>query len=145
LAQEVVFRFSIRDESDVAAARLHTRELGQRQGLSRSAVEGLVTAVSEITRNAVVHAEGGEVLLCVAHEGGRSGVVAVVRDAGPGIADIEQAMRDGYSTGDGLGLGLPSARRLVSKFELDSRVPEGTTVTLTQWSTEDGDRGAGVP
>ena len=107
-------------------------------------MEGLVTAVSEITRNAIVHAEGGEVLLCVAHEGGRSGVVAIVRDAGPGIANIEQAMRDGYSTGDGLGLGLPSARRLVSAFDLRSTVPEGTTVTLAQWSPEDGDGGSGA-
>lgn len=123
----------------MAAARRHTRELGQRLGVPLGALEALVTAVSEITRNVVVHADGGELLLAIAREGGRRGIVATVRDEGPGIANVEDAMRDGYTTGNGLGMGLPSARRLVSEFELCSAVPSGTTVTLAQWGPSVGD------
>lgn len=96
-------------------------------------MEALATAVSEIARNMLVHAGGGELFLGSIERAGRVGIVALARDTGPGIADIDEAMRDGFSTGDGLGLGLPSARRLVDEFELSSVVGQGTTVKLTKW------------
>jgi serine/threonine-protein kinase RsbT len=133
VVQEIIFRVALRHESDIAAARLRARELATGRGLLSSAVEALATAVSEVARNVIVHAGGGEILLGTTREAGRLGVVAIARDDGPGITSIEDAMRDGYSTGTGLGLGLPGARRLVDEFELESVVGQGTTVILKKW------------
>jgi serine/threonine-protein kinase RsbT len=126
-------RVLIRDESDVVMARKWTRQLALREGLPENAVEALVTAVSEVTRNVLVHAEGGELFLSVMEDGARRGIAARVRDEGPGIQNLEQAMLDGYSSRGGLGLGLSSARRLVNEFRLTSSDGHGTTVILKQW------------
>jgi serine/threonine-protein kinase RsbT len=131
--QRVVFHLSLRDDSDVAAARRKARELAYEQGLSSSAAEALATAVSEIARNAVIHATGGRLLFALLAEPQRVGVIALTRDDGPGISNIEDAMRDGFSTASGLGLGLPGARRMVDEFELTSVLGKGTTVTLKKW------------
>ena len=132
-APQMVFRVWLRDTSDVAVARAKARELGYAQGFPASTVEALATAVSEVVRNAIVYAGGGEMLLGIARNAGKLGIVAITRDEGPGIASIDEAMRDGHTTGNGLGLGLPSARRLVDDFELSSIVGQGTTVSLTIW------------
>ncbi len=132
--QEIACHLILADESDVGVARRRARELGDEQGLLANSVEALATAVSEIARNVIVHAGRGELLLGVVRDGRRVGVVAVARDEGPGIPNVEDAMRDGYSTGNGLGLGLPSARRLVDEFEIRSAVGQGTTVTLRKWA-----------
>lgn len=132
--QQIVFRQLLRDESDVAVARRKAREIAQRQGLSAGAVEAFTTAVSEITHNVLDHAGGGELLLGLLVSTERVGVLAVAQDEGPGIPNLEDAMRDGYSSGGGLGLGLPGAQRLVDEFELRSVVGEGTTVTLKKWA-----------
>jgi serine/threonine-protein kinase RsbT len=132
-APQILLRLPVRDESDIAAARRHVRELAREHGLTWVDVESLATAVSEIARNALVHAKGGELLLGIREAHGRTGVLAIAQDEGPGIASIENAMRDGYSTGNGLGLGLPSARRLVDEFELRSAVGQGTSITLLKW------------
>ena len=79
------------------------------------------------------YARRGEVLLKLVDEGGRRGILVVVRDEGPGIPDLELALRDGYSTGGGLGLGLPGARRLMDDFDVVSEVGKGTTVTMKKW------------
>jgi serine/threonine-protein kinase RsbT len=129
----IVFRLPIREDSDVAQLRFRIRSLCAQHGFATSAVEALATAASEVARNSIVHAHDGEVLVGTVRDEQRTGVVVVVRDAGPGIGDIDEALRDGYSTGEGLGLGLPSARRLVHQFELRSAVGAGTTVTLTMW------------
>jgi serine/threonine-protein kinase RsbT len=90
-----------------------------------------------VARNIVVHAGTGEILLAVVEERGRRGILVVARDAARGIPDVELAMRDGYSTrGGGLGLGLPSARRLMDEFTLVTGVGEGTTVTMKKWAHE---------
>jgi serine/threonine-protein kinase RsbT len=131
-------RLTLRDESDIVVARRHVRELGERQRLSRVAVEALATAVTEIARNVIVHAESGEVYLRGerAIRGGveRGLVVVVVKDGGPGIPNVEAAMVDGFSTGVGLGMGLPGARRMVDSFEIASAVGQGTTITLEKWA-----------
>jgi serine/threonine-protein kinase RsbT len=124
---------SIRDESDVVMARKRARDVASRQGLSDGAVLAVVTAVSEVARNIVVHALTGEILLTDLEQDGRRGVLVVARDEGPGIPDPERALQDGYSTGQGLGLGLSSARRLMDEFEFTSVVGQGTTVTMKKW------------
>jgi serine/threonine-protein kinase RsbT len=132
-ARKIVVRLALRHESDVAAARRDARALAQELGLTLGSVEALATAVSEVARNILVHAGGGEIMLGIVRNGTQSGIVVIARDDGPGISDIEEALRDGYSTGSGLGLGLPSARRLVDEFELHSIAGQGTTVSLTKW------------
>jgi serine/threonine-protein kinase RsbT len=133
-SRQIVFRVLMRDESDVAQARLRVRELAVGRDLPASAVEALATATSELARNLIVHAGGGEISMGTVRRLGRTGLVVIARDTGPGISNLEQAMRDGFSTGTGLGLGLPSARRLVHEFEIQSLESEGTTVMLTMWS-----------
>lgn len=102
------------------------------------AIEALATAATEIVTNVIVHAESGTVRLYAARArgagAGRPAVVVEVADLGPGITNIETAMLDGYSTGEGLGLGLPSARRLVDLFEVRTAVGQGTTITLEKWA-----------
>jgi serine/threonine-protein kinase RsbT len=132
--RDLVHCLPLRCEADVAEARRRARELALAHGLRWSDVEALATALSEVARNVIVHAGGGEILLGSINDAGRVGVVAIARDEGPGIPDIEQAMRDGYSSGDGLGLGLPSAQRLVDEFELHSVIGQGTRVSLTKWA-----------
>jgi len=136
-----LFRLPLREISDVAAARQRSRQVAQAHALDASAVDALAIAVTEIASNVIVHGRGGELLLGVRREPGRLGVFALARDEGPGIPDIEAALRDGYTTGLGLGLGLPSARRFVDDLEITTAAGQGTTVTLTQWQrSKDGQR-----
>jgi serine/threonine-protein kinase RsbT len=127
-------RVLIREEADVAIARQHVCRLARGEGFSETATASLATAASEVVRNIVVHARAGEMGLWTIEERGRRGIMLVARDDGPGIADVDRAMQDGYSTGQGLGLGLPGARRLVDDFALTSVDGEGTTVVLKKWS-----------
>jgi serine/threonine-protein kinase RsbT len=127
-------RVLIREESDVVMARKYAREVAMQEGLSERAIDALVTATSEIVSNVVVHAKTGELFLWAVREIYRHGVVVVVTDNGPGIANFEQALQDGYSTGHGLGLGLSSAKRLMDDFELASVAGAGTTVIMKKWA-----------
>ena len=117
---------------DVAAAARAARRLAEACGLSAVEAQHVATAVSEVARNAVRYARGGEVELVAAERAGRRGLEVTVRDAGPGIADVAQALRDGVSTGGSLGLGLPGARRLMDDFTIVSG-PDGTVVTMARW------------
>jgi serine/threonine-protein kinase RsbT len=110
---------------------MRVREAGAAQGMALSSIEALATAATEIARNMLVHARGGE--LSVEAVDRQRGVVVIARDRGPGIPELALAMQDGYTTGDGLGLGLPSAKRLVDALEIVSEPGRGTTVTLTKW------------
>jgi serine/threonine-protein kinase RsbT len=103
-------------------------------GFGEAPTEAIATAVTEVARNIVVHAGAGEVLLDVVEERGRRGILVVARDPAPGIASVEDAMKDGWSTSRGLGLGLPSARRLMDEFTIASALGEGTTVTMRKWA-----------
>ena len=125
----------IHADGDVVAARQAARELAARVGFTRTDLTLIATAVSEVTRNIVRFAGSGEVVVELL-ERPRPGVRVVARDTGPGIADVEQAMADGYSTYDGLGLGLPGARRLMDEFAVVSEIGRGTTVTMTKWRDE---------
>ena len=124
-------RVPIGDESDLVVVRRSVREFARRQGLSGVVIEELATAATEIARNSLDHADGG--LMCVAPAQERRGVLVTVHDDGPGIADIAQAMQDGYTTRGSLGLGLPGARSLVDDFRIDSEPGKGTTVRMWKW------------
>ena len=127
-------RVAITRDGDIVTARQKGRELSAEAGFSGSDLTIIATAISEIARNIVVYAQAGEMIMRTERKDARNGIVIVARDEGPGIADIEQAMRDGFSTGKSLGLGLPGARRLMDEFEIVSEVGAGTTVTMRKWA-----------
>lgn len=125
-------RIRISCDGDIVLARQGVRELAARLGFSGTELTVIATAVSEVTRNIVRFAGTGEVVVELIEQP-RCGVRVVARDAGPGIADVEQALADGYSTYHGLGLGLPGSRRLMDEFDVVSATGKGTTVTMTKW------------
>ena len=118
---------------DIVKARQLVRTVALESGLSLVDQTKLVTAASELARNTVVHGGGGRVRVECLNEGSRRGVRLTFEDQGPGIPDIELALKDGYSTGGGLGLGLSGARRLSNDFQIQSQVGKGTTVSITRW------------
>ena len=126
-------RITIRSDDDVVAARREARELAASLGFEPTDLTLLATAISEVARNITAYAGEGEIVVSVRNNGGRLGIRVVARDAGPGIDDVDLALRDGYSTGDGLGLGLPGARRLVDEFAIDTAPGRGTVVTMVKW------------
>ncbi len=103
-------------------------------GFSETDLVLIATAISEIARNILVYAVKGAMAFEVAQESGRKGLVVTARDDGPGIADLEKAMQDGYTTGKGLGLGLPGARRLMDEFAIESAPGKGTTIVMKKWT-----------
>jgi serine/threonine-protein kinase RsbT len=125
-------RVPIVTEGDVITARQGGRELAVTSGLDSTDVTLVATAISEIARNIFSHAGTGEVRVRVDRTG-RPALIVVAHDDGPGIADIDLAMQDGYSTGTSLGMGLPGARRLMDEFEVTSEVGHGTRVTMRKW------------
>jgi serine/threonine-protein kinase RsbT len=124
---------SIRSSEDIVLVRQRVREMALSLAFGLVDQTKIVTAASEIARNTLAHGGGGEMTMYVLQSGSRKGLKLVFLDQGPGIADIELAMRDGYSTGGGLGLGLPGSKRLCSEFEIQSSVGDGTRVTLVRW------------
>jgi anti-sigma regulatory factor (Ser/Thr protein kinase) len=131
-ARDDRIRVPIGVDADVVTARSTAREAAAKVGFRTTDLTVIATAVSEVSRNIVRFAGSGEVLVELLGEP-RPGVRIVARDAGPGIPDVARAMADGFSTYDGLGLGLPGARRLMDEFDLESEVGRGTTVTMTKW------------
>lgn len=139
---EAESRIPVRRDADVVAARQRGREVARELGFSATDLTLVATAISEIARNIVRFAERGEITFRTVVAGEREGLEIVARDVGPGIPDVEQALRDGYSTYGGMGLGLPGSRRLMDEFEVTSQVGEGTTVRMTKWLPRKGRRGA---
>ena len=123
----------IRADVDVVIARQRARSLISSLRFSSSELTLVATAISEVARNIVSYAGQGEIVLRIANRGQRRGLVVIARDQGPGIADIDRAMEDGYSTSRGLGLGLPGSKRLMDEFELVSEVGKGTVITMVKW------------
>jgi serine/threonine-protein kinase RsbT len=123
-------------DADVVAAREKGRELSARLGFSSIDLTLIVTAISEVARNILLYAQEGEIVLRVDGDGARPGIIVEARDEGPGIPDLELAMRDSFSTGNGLGLGLPVARRLMDEFEIQSEISKGTTVVMKKWAPD---------
>jgi serine/threonine-protein kinase RsbT len=119
-------------EPDMVIVRRRVREAAARTGLSLVDQTKLVTAASELARNTLIYGGGGTMQLDTLN-GPRLGVRLVFVDQGPGIPDIDLALRDGFTTGAGLGLGLSGSKRLVNEFEIDSKVGQGTRVAVTRW------------
>jgi serine/threonine-protein kinase RsbT len=131
-------RIAIAADADLIPARAEGRVLAERQGSSRTDATLIAAAISEVARNIVVHVGRGEIVLRALDERARCGVLVLARDDGPGIWDVERAIQ-GFtnSSGPGLGLGLPGARRLMDEFELDSQPGTGTTVKMIKWRSRD--------
>jgi serine/threonine-protein kinase RsbT len=123
----------IRMADDVVRVRQLVRERAILQGFSLVDQTKIVTAASELARNTLEHGGGGQVQFELLINGTRRGLRLVFSDRGPGIENIEQALRDGFTTGGGLGLGLGGAKRLSNEFEIDSKPGAGTRVTITRW------------
>jgi serine/threonine-protein kinase RsbT len=126
-------RVAIRSDADILAARRTGRELATSLGFPSGELALIATAISEVARNIVLYALHGELRFHHIQDGRRQGLVIVAEDHGPGIANIELAMQDGFSTGGSLGLGLPGARRMMDEFEITSAVGKGTTITMRKW------------
>jgi serine/threonine-protein kinase RsbT len=124
----------IESDADVVTARQRARAMATELELTSTDQTLLATAISEVARNITTYATRGEVVLStIRNENGRRGIRVVARDDGPGIENVELALQDGYSSGDGLGLGLPGARRLVHDFQIETAPGQGTKVTLVMW------------
>ena len=124
----------ITSDKDVVTARQQGRAVALQTGFSMSEATLIATAISELARNIVSYANQGSVTLKPVHgSNGASGLTIVASDSGPGIADVNLALRDGYSSSGGLGLGLPGVRRLMDEFDIASGAGSGTTVTITKW------------
>jgi serine/threonine-protein kinase RsbT len=125
--------YPLHTSDDVVRVRQIVRGWSVELGFSLIDQTKVVTAASEVARNTLTYGGGGTARLEALQEGGRRGLRVVFEDKGPGIVDVEQALQDGFTTGSGLGLGLGGARRLTNEFTIDSRVGEGTRVTIVRW------------
>jgi len=123
----------VRTSEDVVAVRRTVREWAVASGFSLVDQTKIVTAASELARNTVLHGGGGTLRLEALNDGPRRGLRLVFEDRGPGIPDIDQALKDGFTTAGGLGLGLGGARRLMKDFQIESQPGEGTRVTVARW------------
>lgn len=123
----------IASDLDIIRARQSGRAEAAKLGFSSTDLTLVATAISELARNIVMYAAEGEIILSLVRTAEKQGIVVIARDHGPGIANITQALQDGYSTSRSLGLGLPGVRRLMDEFELESQVGEGTVVTVRKW------------
>ena len=125
----------LRAQEDVVAARQFVRSWAVELGLSLVDQTKIITAASELARNAVIYGGGGLIRLEMLRETGKRGLRLTFEDQGPGILDIEKAMTDGYTSGNGLGLGLGGAKRLSHEFYLESAPGTGTRITITRWKS----------
>jgi serine/threonine-protein kinase RsbT len=126
-------RLEIRASDDVVKVRQQTRTLAVAAGLSLVDQTKIITAASELARNTLDYGGGGHVHMEVIEDASRRGLRLVFEDHGPGIADIAQAMKDGFTTGSGLGLGLGGAKRLANDFAIESTPGSGTRITIARW------------
>lgn len=123
----------LRSSNDVVIARQKVRQWAVELQFSLVDQTKLVTAASELARNAFDHGKGGTMTVETLANGSRSGLRMIFEDQGPGIADIEQALKDGFTTGSGMGLGLGGSKRLVNEFSIESEIGKGTRVTAVRW------------
>jgi serine/threonine-protein kinase RsbT len=123
----------LRNEHDIVLARQNVRRMTQQVGFSLVDQTKMVTAASELARNALIYGGGGILKWEILNDGARKGLRLAFEDQGPGIPNMELAMTDGWTSGHGLGLGLTGTRRLVNEFDIESTVGVGTRVTIARW------------
>jgi len=123
----------LRSEEDIVASRQKVRVLTQQLRFSLVDQTKMITAASELSRNTLVHGHGGEMRWELVEDGVRRGLRLHFEDTGPGIADVKLALTDGWTSGTGMGLGLPGSKRLVHEFDLHSTPGQGTRVSITRW------------
>jgi serine/threonine-protein kinase RsbT len=128
----------VNNPDDIVAARQAGHQLARELGFSLTDVTMIATAISEVARNITSYAGRGAIRVAVADREGRKALVVRAEDDGPGIADVERALEDGYSTGRGLGLGLPGARRLMDRMFIESAPGRGTVVEMWKWTPGNG-------
>ena len=133
MTSESKVEVAIRNEADIVAARAKGREVAMSLGFSAADIALIATAISELARNIVNYASAGSVAVEVVTSDRGRGIRVVASDNGPGIADVKKALEDGFSTGNGLGLGLPGTRRIMDDFEIISAPERGTTVRAAKW------------
>jgi serine/threonine-protein kinase RsbT len=126
-------RVEINSDQDIVIARQKGRVMAGELGFSSGDATLIATAISELARNIVSYARTGQIKLKGIHGSSRSGILVIASDDGPGIIDIRQALRDGFSTSGSLGLGLPGVRRLMDEFEINSQPGKGTMVAVKKW------------
>ncbi|HMG42667.1 MAG TPA: anti-sigma regulatory factor [Acidimicrobiales bacterium] len=131
-----VAHISITTDADIVKARQVGREMAATGGCGATDLTMVATAISEIARNMLTHAGRGELQLELVDDTGRRSLLITAHDEGPGIADVKRALEDGFTTGDGLGLGLPGARRLMDEFTIITKPRRGTTVIMRKWCGE---------
>jgi serine/threonine-protein kinase RsbT len=119
--------------ADIKTAREHGRSIATKLGFSGSDPTIITTAISEIARNIIEHAKRGNIMIQPVKENSKHGIAIIAQDEGPGIPDVTRAMQDGFSTGKGLGLGLPGSKRLMDEFKIISEVGKGTTIHMKKW------------
>lgn len=134
----VDLKLDIVSSDDIVTARQAGHQLAQKLGFSLTDVTMIATAISEVARNITSYAGRGEVRVAVVDRDGRQALVVRAQDEGPGIANVERALEDGYSTGRGLGMGLPGARRLMDGLIVESTPGQGTIVEMWKWIPSDG-------
>ncbi len=123
----------LQSETDVVQARQLVRKWALEAGLGLVDQTKIITAASELARNTIIYGGGGTMDLVLIEQNGRKGLSLCFDDKGPGIADIEQALKDGYTSGSGMGLGLGGSKRLANEFDIISEVGVGTRITITRW------------
>jgi serine/threonine-protein kinase RsbT len=128
-------RVRIQCAADIMTARQQGRALASQGGFASSDLSIIASAISEVAQNIVQYANDGEIIITLISDTQKQGVEIVAADRGPGIGDVSTVMRDGYSTGKGLGIGLPGAKRLMDEFEIASELGKGTTVRMKKWVT----------
>ena len=131
-------KIPIASDEDVVPARARGRAMAGEIGFSRTDSTLIATAISEVARNILTHAGCGEIMLAPSVDDRRCGLMVEARDSGPGIPDVDAALREGYGTGDGLGLGLPGVSRIMDEFEIETAVGRGTRVQMTKWCESNG-------
>jgi serine/threonine-protein kinase RsbT len=133
MTNDLTSEMTIRSEGDIVLVRRTAREAAAKVGFSPTDITRIVTATSELARNIFKYAGEGTMRWRSINSGDRCGIELEFADRGPGIADVELAMQEGYTTSGGLGMGLPGAKRLVDELEIHSMPGQGTTVTLKKW------------
>jgi serine/threonine-protein kinase RsbT len=126
-------KLMVRTSDDIVNVRQTVRKIAIDTGFNLVDQTKIITAASELARNTVIYGGGGILKIEILTNGNKSGVKLIFEDQGPGIADIELALRDGYTSGQGLGMGLGGARRLSNEFEIESKPGKGTRVAITKW------------